>query len=180
MNKTSSEQVKRMVADDLKKRHLTHQAVADKLGVIRQTITNILASKDYFNERNAALFELGLGYNREFLTSGNGQLHSDHNPENLERIITDYLSTIEMLKKANIIIREVCILTKRLGNEKCVELLKKAIGLSNCLSYMWFNYSGEVGLNFNMEKESFYRLYNELHDILVNEYSVVFIEDEEC
>lgn len=99
--KQSPEEVKTMIADDLKSRHLTHQKIADMMGLSRQTVGAILSSKEYFSERHATLFSICLGYSRYFLQTGEGPLKEEAQQQDnenkilrLERVLSLYCQTM--------------------------------------------------------------------------------------
>lgn len=63
------------VSADFKRRRLTHQQAADKIGTTRQTIANQLSGKKRFSTNMAQKFSNALGYNAEFLLFGTGHLY---------------------------------------------------------------------------------------------------------
>ena len=77
MPKITPRQVKEMVTEDLKKRDITYIQIADIIGITRQTVSNILNENAYFSPRQATLFALAFGYDRRFLTDGEGQMISN-------------------------------------------------------------------------------------------------------
>ena len=70
----SPTQVKNDVKRDFKIRHLTQAAAGEMIGFGRQTMSNILSNDEYFTEKQAILFSLAFGYNKEYLMTGKGAL----------------------------------------------------------------------------------------------------------
>lgn len=63
------------VSADFKRRRITHQQAAEKIGTTRQTVANQLSGKKRFSTNMAQKFSDGLGYNAEFLLFGTGNLY---------------------------------------------------------------------------------------------------------
>lgn len=63
------------VSADFKRRRITHQQAADKIGTTRQTVANQLSGKKRFSTNMAQKFSNALGYNPEFLLFGTGNLY---------------------------------------------------------------------------------------------------------
>lgn len=83
----SPKEVKKSVARDLKERHITQQTAGQMMGMTRQTIAGILSSDSYFTERQASVFSMALGYNKEFLRTGNGPLLGEDSLQMLNKKI---------------------------------------------------------------------------------------------
>ncbi len=95
-------EVKRIVNDDLKARHLTRIDVAKKLGLSRQTIGLILSSSSYFfSEKHAALLNLAYGYNKQFLMSGIGSLYEKDGIETLTEDPEQANRVLQIFRYAN-------------------------------------------------------------------------------
>lgn len=74
----SAEEVLKSVSRDLRKRGITHAAAAQMLGYKnRQTLSNLLSSKNYMSGLQAARFNKSFGYSIMYLTSGEGELLDD-------------------------------------------------------------------------------------------------------
>lgn len=82
---TDPAQVKKAVVEDLKAQHLSHYAIGEIIGFSRNTIANMLSNGQYFSLKQAVLFSLAFGYNRDFLMTGKGEL-LDKNGLNLKRL----------------------------------------------------------------------------------------------
>lgn len=93
--------VKKAVAKDIKMRHLTQKAAGEMIGFGRQTMSNILSKAEYFPEKQAILFSLAFGYNKEYLMTGKGNLFSEIRKEKivfyLSKEAVDYCN--ELLSK---------------------------------------------------------------------------------
>lgn len=63
------------VSADFKRRRITHQQAAEKIGTTRQTVANQLSGKKRFSTNMAQKFSDALGYNAEFLLFGTGNLY---------------------------------------------------------------------------------------------------------
>lgn len=94
----SPTQVKNDVKRDFKIRHLTQAAASEMIGFGRQTMSNILSNDEYFTEKQAILFSLAFGYNKEYLMTGKGALK--HTKEILRWAREKYASAPEN-EKAN-------------------------------------------------------------------------------
>ena len=74
MEKITPKQVKAVISKDLKKRGLSQKEIGERIGFGRQTVSNILSGDKYFTSKQAILFNLAFGYNKEFLMTGIGDL----------------------------------------------------------------------------------------------------------
>lgn len=63
------------ISADFKRRRITHQQAADKIGTTRQTVANQLSGKKRFSTNMAQKFSEALGYNPDFLLFGTGNLY---------------------------------------------------------------------------------------------------------
>ena len=165
-------QVKDAVTQDLKSRHLTQQAVGQKLGILRQTVAAVLSSEEYFSLKNATLFSLGLGYNRDYLLSGHGELYLPGTESDSAE--TDYLKrAFDIQNDAIFALGEVCNQASRLGQESCKDIIKKASKLY--YSVLLMNLYRQAPSNMDVFEASvkvFYDRYNELEEILIRDYNV--------
>lgn len=173
LNRISTpKQVKEAVARDLKSRHLTQVAVSEKLGILRQTVATILSSEEYFSLKNATLFSLGLGYNRDFLLSGRGELYEQGSVSDVAE--HEYLKTaFDIQSDAIFALGEVCNLVLRLGDDQCKDIIKKASKLY--YSVILMNLYRQAPSNkdvFEASTKVFYDKYNELEEILIRDYNI--------
>ena len=172
MNTSTPEQVKNAVYQDLQSKRLTQQAIGDKLGILRQTVAAILSSKDeYFSYKNATLFSLAFGYDRDYLLNGSGTLFpispSGVISDNLDHLIKAY--TIQ--RDAISALGEVNVLVNHIGNEKCRDILDKAYILYNCVNTMEYARKATNSLQAYVDSEGvFYYYFNDLEKELTNKY----------
>ena len=61
MDIAEAKMVKRTVSSDLKERHFTQEMAGQRMGLTRQTVSSILSSEGYFTEKQAVLFSLAFG-----------------------------------------------------------------------------------------------------------------------
>ena len=137
MDIAESKMVKRTVSSDLKERHFTQEMAGQRIGLTRQTVSNILSSEGYFTEKQAVLFSLAFGYDKNYLTTGHGKLLSGESQlvnteafKYCERLYSLYYS-------ANEVYGIVTRLSLKYGVEKCEELLKESRKLYKLLSSMF-------------------------------------------
>lgn len=135
MKTIPSADVKKMVSADLKKRSLTQKELASKIGITRQTLANTLSSYDkYFTEKQAILFSIALGYDRDFLTHGNGSLLRENSEYAMKRRIKyqdERLKIFTYAEEAYYFVINHCLMNP---NEDCRPLLDKAIKMHNYLN----------------------------------------------
>lgn len=164
--------VKQAVRDDLKKRHITHQNIADQLEVQRQTISTILSSNDYFSIRNAILFSSLLGYNREYLTSGKGSLYEQKPEDELRKRAEESENLRILYQDATFVLGEVCCIVSYNSNDTPYkEIVNKAKNLYQ--SIRAFDFVSDPSHEYVEEfKSRFYRHYNELEAILIKKFGV--------
>lgn len=170
-NLASSLIVKQAVRDDLKKRHITHQNIADQLEVKRQTVSNILSSDDFFSVRNAILFSSLLGYNREYLASGKGSLYKQNLEDELQNKVEKSESLRILYQDATFVLGEVCcIVSYNIGNDTLYkEIVNKAKNLYQ--SIRGFGFVSDPSNEYVKEfKSRFYKKYNELEAILIKNF----------
>lgn len=67
------------ISKDFKRRRITHQIAADKIGTPKHTVTNQLSRKKRFGERLAKKFSDAFGYSITWLLYGEGEMFSDGN-----------------------------------------------------------------------------------------------------
>lgn len=65
------------ISKDFKRRRITHQIAADKIGTPKHTVTNQLSRKKRFGERLAKKFSDAFGYSITWLLYGEGEMFSD-------------------------------------------------------------------------------------------------------
>ena len=137
MDIADAKMVKRDVSNDLKQRLLTHEQAAQKMGLKRQTVSYILSSEGYFTEKQAVLFSLAFGYDKNYLTTGHGKLLSGESQlvnmeafKYCERLYSLYYS-------ANEVYGIVTRLSLKYGVEKCKYLLKESRRIYNFLSNLY-------------------------------------------
>lgn len=171
----SSSVVKQAVREDLKKRHITHQNIADQLEVKRQTVSNILSSDDYFSIRNAILFSSLLGYNREYLTSGKGSLYEKKPEDELQKKAEKSESLRILYQDATFVLGEVCcIVAYSNDNATKNKVAQKARNLYLCIRDL--DAISESPELMEERKSKFYERYNELKSIIIHKYGNVFDE----
>jgi len=73
----TKEEICSAVALDLKARKLTHRDVADMIGKTKEVVSTQISGKRRFSKEMATLFSMALGYNRNFLLYGEGELKDD-------------------------------------------------------------------------------------------------------
>ena len=134
MNTYTPEQVKKMVYLDMKSRKLTQQDVAEKIGSTRQTISTVLSSDEYFNDKQATLFSLAFGYDKNFLRTGEGTLISYESEYGMKIKLEYQEKLLDMYKQTTTIANRENDLVLRLGLEKCRPLLTKTRQLYNFLT----------------------------------------------
>jgi transcriptional regulator with XRE-family HTH domain len=135
----SPKEVKRAVAKDLKERHITQQTVGLMMGMARQTIAGILSSDSYFTEKQASLFSMALGYNKEFLRTGNGPLLGEDSLQLInkkvdaqDRILAVYLRILSFIQ---FISTYVCMKPEEIEkNKKLLVTLRDLATFSGSLS----------------------------------------------
>lgn len=115
--------VKKAVSKDIKMRHLTQKAAGEMIGYERQTMSNILSNAEYFSEKQAILFSLAFGYNKEYLMTGKGNLFSEI-PK--ERIVV-YLSK-EAVDYCNELLSKGCHIQQLI--EDIILSLSRNVGIS--------------------------------------------------
>jgi len=74
MDAKKPEEVFLALSSAIKIEGLTHADAAKKLGMKKQTLSNILSSKKYLSPKQAERFSQAFGFNPEFLTSGMGDI----------------------------------------------------------------------------------------------------------
>lgn len=137
MDIAEAKMVKRTVSSDLKERHLTQEMAGQRMGLTRQTVSSILSSEGYFTEKQAVLFSLAFGYDKNYLTTGHGKLLSGESQlvnmeafKYCERLYSLYYS-------ANEVYGIVTRLSLKYGVEKCKYLLKESRRIYNFLSTLY-------------------------------------------
>lgn len=80
MENKTPEEVHLVLASALKIDGLTHAAAAERLGMKKQTFSNIMSSKTYLTPRLAERFSQAFGFSRVFLMSGEGELFDKEEP----------------------------------------------------------------------------------------------------
>lgn len=80
MENKTPEEVHLVLASALKIDGLTHAAAAERLGMKKQTFSNIMSSKTYLTPKMAERFNQAFGYSRVFLMSGEGELFDKEEP----------------------------------------------------------------------------------------------------
>jgi hypothetical protein len=65
------------ISADWKKRRITHQIAADRIGTTKQTISNQLTGKRRFSQNMAKKFSDAFGYSLPWLLFGEGEMFSD-------------------------------------------------------------------------------------------------------
>lgn len=141
MEKALPKDVKSMVSDDLKKRHLNQQAIAHQLGISRQSVASILSSGDFFSEKQAAMFCNAFGYNREFLVAGLGGLINEKSPHGLSDRVHHLEKALLLYQKIVYTARIVNGIVIKEGSEKSAELLQKTKQLYDFVTVLETNKS---------------------------------------
>lgn len=78
MSKKTPEEVLKSVSADFKRRGVTHETAAQKMGYgSKQTLSNLLSRKKYLSGLQALKFHEAFGYNQKYLMSGEGSLMND-------------------------------------------------------------------------------------------------------
>ena len=80
MENKTPEEVHLVLASALKIDGLTHAAAAERLGMKKQTFSNIMSSKTYLTPKMAERFNQAFGFSRVFLMSGEGELFDKEEP----------------------------------------------------------------------------------------------------
>ena len=65
------------ISKDFKRRRITPQIAADKIGTTKQTITNQISGKKRFSQNMAKKFSDAFGYSITWLLYGEGEMFSD-------------------------------------------------------------------------------------------------------
>lgn len=65
------------ISKDFKRRRITHQIAADKIGTPKHTVTNQLSRKKRFSQNMAKKFSDAFGYSITWLLYGEGEMFSD-------------------------------------------------------------------------------------------------------
>lgn len=73
----SKEEICERIAADFKRRRITHQIAADKIGTTKQTISNQISGKKRFSQNMAKKFAEAFGYSIPWLLYGEGQQFDD-------------------------------------------------------------------------------------------------------
>lgn len=72
---TEAKVVKKTISADLKKRQITHVQAAERLGMGKQTFSNLLYKSAYFTEAMALRFRQAFDYSVPYLMCGEGGLY---------------------------------------------------------------------------------------------------------
>lgn len=78
-NPLTTQEICEAISKDFKRRRITHQIAADKIGAPRHTVTNQLSRKKRFGERLAKKFSEAFGYSITWLLYGEGDMFSKGN-----------------------------------------------------------------------------------------------------
>ena len=73
----TKEEICERIAADFKRRRITHQIAADKIGTTKQTISNQISGKKRFSQNMAKKFSEAFGYSVSWLLYGEGQQFDD-------------------------------------------------------------------------------------------------------
>ena len=123
--------VKKAVAKDLKMRHLTQKAAGEMIGYGRQTMSNILSKAEYFSEKQAKLFSLAFGYNKEYLMTGKGNLLSSSSPEIIRNELIYKNQLLKMYREVQEASAIVIALIAKHGIEECKPMIHKLRQVNN-------------------------------------------------
>lgn len=140
--------VKQQIASDLHERKLTQKDIAEMMGITRQTVASVLSSNQYFSSKHATLFSLALGYDKDYLMSGEGSLISGKSERGK-------LWTIEVQNKLISILLRIVNVSKTvqeivLHQGRDVELLEKTLALQN----LYYTLQCALHLDINEKEKS--------------------------
>lgn len=78
-NPLTTQEICDAISKDFKRRRITRQIAADKIGTTKQTITNQIGGKKRFSQNMAKKFSDAFGYSIIWLLYGEGEMFSDGN-----------------------------------------------------------------------------------------------------
>ena len=95
------------------------------IGFGRQTMSNILSNGEYFTQKQAILFSLAFGYNKEYLMTGKGPLLSTSSPERIREAFEYRDRLLNIFRQAQGLSATGIELISRHGVEECKPLINK-------------------------------------------------------
>lgn len=177
MEKATPGQVKSAVALNLKQRHLTQKDAGQMIGFSRQAVANILSNHDYFTEKQAILFSLAFGYDRNYLRSGEGSLFSSDSPAYIRESLEYKDRLLNIHRYANDASKIVLNLVLIKGIDECKALITKTRKMHNFISTISYDpIISTLKANSQSYLEAaeriFYPLYSDIIDICEKEFGV--------
>ena len=137
------------ISKDFKRRRITHQIAADKIGTPKHTITNQLSRKKRFGEKLAKKFSDAFGYSITWLLYGEGEMFSDGRGY----ITKDEVSNIPyFVGKFDALFNES---RKIQVAERLLEILNNRIAISAFRAYLEGDYKEYETLRNKLEADYF-------------------------
>ena len=75
----TSKEICKAISADWKRRRITHQMAAEKIGSTKQTVSNQLTGKRRFSRGMAKRFSDAFGYSNQWLLFGEGEMYNTGN-----------------------------------------------------------------------------------------------------
>lgn len=140
------------ISADWKKRRITHQIAADRIGTTKQTISNQLTGKRRFSQNTAKKFSDAFGYSLpwllfgegEMFKEGHGHLEVDHN-EHAVYFTGNFESILKEGRKLRMA-------------ERLLEILNNKVAISAFRAYIDENYEEYEKLRDMLENDYGYNL----------------------
>lgn len=140
------------ISKDFKRRRITHQIAADKIGTTKQTITNQISGKKRFSQNMAKKFSDAFGYSITWLLYGEGEMFSigkgylakDDNQE-----IPYFVGNFEPIFNEGRKIRVA---------ERLLEILNNKIAISAFRAYLEGDYEEYERLRNKLEEDYSYNI----------------------
>lgn len=140
-------EVRKEIADNLKRRGIKYEEAAKLLGYSKQTLANLISSADkYLSPKQAAKFSTALGYNDQYLTSGKGGLIDEAEEYRRNNELQYSLVAPDIKNDLSLAMSWIRIFLKRQNNKPGLELLEqinKYIKAEDTVKEKMQYYSGE-------------------------------------
>lgn len=126
----STEQICKEIANDFKRRRITHKIAAERIGTSKQTVSNQISGKKRFSLKMAQKFSEAFGYNEMWLLYGEGEMFKDgtfiHYIDPHDKTLYYYGNFTPILKEGN----------KLRMAERIIEILNNKVAISAFRAYI--------------------------------------------
>lgn len=140
------------ISADWKKRRITHQMAADKIGTTKQTVSNQLTGRRRFSQNMAKKFSDAFGYSLSWLLFGEGEMfkegHGHFEIDHDEKAVY-FTGNFESIMKEGRKLRMA---------ERLLEILNNKVAISAFRAYIDENYDEYEKLRDMLESEYGYNL----------------------